>query len=141
MMSGIRSKNTRPEIVIRNVLHKKGFRFRLHQSGLPGKPDLVFPKYNAVIFTHGCFWHGHDCVLFKWPATRPDFWKNKINGNKQNDKKVLDKLLGEGWRVLVIWECSFKGRGRLELRKVLSATSKWLKSKAGYLEIRGRNLL
>jgi DNA mismatch endonuclease Vsr len=78
MMSGISSRNTKPEIMIRKVLYQQGFRFRLHRKDLPGTPDLLFPKYNALIFVHGCFWHGHDCRLFKWPSSRPDFWKKKV---------------------------------------------------------------
>ena len=81
MMSGIRGKNTRPELLIRKGLHARGFRFRLHDKRLPGKPDLVLPKYSAVIFVHGCFWHGHDCHLFKWPQSRREFWRKKITRN------------------------------------------------------------
>lgn len=77
MMSNIRSKNTKPELILRKGLHQLGFRFRLHHRQLPGKPDMVFPKYRAVIFDHGCFWHGHQCHLFKWPATREEFWYQK----------------------------------------------------------------
>ena len=86
MMSNIRDRNTKPEIKIRQALHAKGFRYRLHDKKLPGKPDLVFPKYKAVIQINGCFWHGHSCPLFKWPLTRVEFWQNKIGGNIKRDQ-------------------------------------------------------
>ncbi len=139
MMSGIRSRNTTPELVTRKALHKLGFRFRLHQSGLPGKPDLVFQKYKAVIFTHGCFWHSHKCHLFKWPSSRPSFWREKINGNRKKDKKSIEKLFSEKWRVLVIWECALKGKSKLKPKKLFSTASRWLKSKEKFLELHGRN--
>jgi DNA mismatch endonuclease, patch repair protein len=85
MMAGIRGKNTRPEMLVRRALHAHGYRFRLHRKDLPGKPDIVLPKYRAVIFVHGCFWHGHDCHLFKWPKTREDFWIQKIKNNQERD--------------------------------------------------------
>lgn len=138
MMSGIRSKNTKPEIIVRKALHKQGFRFRLHQTGLPGKPDLVFRKYNAVIFTHGCFWHGHDCPLFKWPSSRPDFWKKKINRNKNKDKESSEKLLDENWRVMIIWECALKGSGKILLEKIISSAIKFLTGKRKFVETRGK---
>lgn len=140
MMSGIRSKNTKPEILIRKAVHKEGFRFRLHLAELPGKPDLVLSKYRAVIFTHGCFWHGHDCSLFKWPSSRQDFWKNKINRNKEKDEESLEKLMEEGWRVMIIWECALKGKQSLKFVKIIKQVSKWLMSKSKHREIRGTNL-
>ncbi len=138
MMSGIRSKNTRPELTIRKALHAEGFRFCLCSARLPGKPDLVFLKYKAVIFVHGCFWHGHDCHLFKWPSSKASFWKQKIIKNKEKDNLVVPELLKKGWRVLIIWECALKGRGRLEPEKLFSATSKWLKSKMKCRQIQGK---
>ena len=86
MMAGIRGKDTRPELVLRTALHRRGFRYRLHRRDLPGTPDLVFPGRKAVIFVHGCFWHGHDCHLFHWPQTRADFWRGKIGGNIARDR-------------------------------------------------------
>jgi len=105
MMAGIKGKNTKPEVAIRKALFSKGYRYRLHKKSLPGKPDLVLAKYNTVIFIHGCFWHRHGCHLFKWPSTRPEFWKDKINGNKARDLKHFKELSELKWRVLVIWEC------------------------------------
>jgi len=138
MMSGIRSKNTKPEIVIRKALHKEGFRFRIHCRDLPGKPDLVFPKYKAVIFIHGCFWHVHDCSLFKWPSSRREFWKSKLSRNQEKDSESLQKLRDAGWRVLVIWECAFKGVKRLPLEKIVAGAGRFLTGKKKFAEIKGK---
>ncbi|HAQ34711.1 MAG TPA: very short patch repair endonuclease [Alphaproteobacteria bacterium] len=105
MMSGIRGKDTKPEMVVRRGLHAMGFRFRLHDRSLPGNPDLVLRKYRTVIFVHGCFWHRHDCRYFKWPATRPEFWRNKILRNVERDEENVAALEAMGWRVLTVWEC------------------------------------
>ena len=115
-MSGIRGEDTRPELIVRRGLHARGFRYRLHDRKLPGKPDLVFPGPKAVILVHGCFWHGHGCHLFKWPASRIEFRKEKISGNRERDAGNLARLRDAGWRVLVIRECALKAaearRGR-----------------------------
>lgn len=136
-MAGIRGRDTKPELVLRTGLHNAGFRYRLHAKGLPGKPDLVFPKYRAVIFVHGCFWHGHDCSLFKWPSTRQEFWRSKITGNVARDEAVKERLLAAGWRVLTVWECAMKGPGRLPPATVVSRSAAWLRSDQQVLEIRG----
>lgn len=120
MMAGIKATNTKPEMLIRRALHALGYRYRLHVKGLPGKPDIVFPGRRAVIFVHGCFWHGHDCALFRWPATREKFWRSKIAGNITRDQRSTEQLLDHGWRVLDIWECTLKGRERLGLDVVLA---------------------
>ena len=138
-MSGIRSENTIPEMTVRKGLHARGFRFRLHCSGLPGKPDLVFPKYRAVIFVHGCFWHAHECTLFKWPATRADFWKEKIGKNRQRDLAVMDELALQGWRLLLVWECALKGRERRPIDEIVDSCVEWLLSNSKKSEIRGQN--
>lgn len=105
-MSRIRAKNTKPEIYVRSILHGRGYRFRLHPKELPGKPDIILPKYNTAIFVHGCFWHGHvGCKDFAPPKTRTEWWLNKINGNK---KRAIDNILHLeklGWEVIVVWEC------------------------------------
>ena len=137
MMSGIRGKNTKPELIIRRQLHALGFRYKLHDSRLLGKPDMVFPKYNAVIFVNGCFWHGHDCHLFKWPSSRKKFWYDKITHTKEKDKENINSLLEDGWRVLEIWECALKGKKKLCLNVVIEQASSWLKSKGKYLVIQG----
>lgn len=110
MMSGIKGKDTRPELLIRSQLHCRGYRFRLHRADLPGKPDITLPSKRAVIFVNGCFWHGHACKYFKWPQTRRAFWRKKINGNKQRDSRSVDELNSCNWRVLTIWECALKPR-------------------------------
>ena len=107
MMSGIRGKNTRPELIVRKMLFAAGFRFRLHRRDLPGVPDIVLPGSRVAIFVHGCFWHCHrKCLYAKIPATRPDFWREKLEGNAFRDQRNVAALLALGWRVLVVWECA-----------------------------------
>lgn len=137
-MSGIRGKDTAPEMLIRRGLHARGFRFRLHRKDLPGKPDLVLPGLNAVIFVHGCFWHRHDCHLFKWPGTRVEFWREKIGRNVTRDAAVKADLAARGWRVLTIWECALKGRTRRPVDEVLGEAAAWLRSEARHGEVRGQ---
>ena len=136
-MSGIRAKNTRPEISLRGALHRLGFRYRIH-GRLPGKPDLVFPRRKAVVFVHGCFWHGHDCHLFRWPSTRRKFWREKIEGNRTRDGAVAGRLHEDGWRVLTVWECCFKGRTSWGPETLVASVSAWLTSGTGDLELRGK---
>jgi len=136
MMAAIRGRNTKPEILVRSALHHLGFRFRLHVRELPGKPDIVLPLYDAVIFVHGCFWHGHDCPLFRVPKTREDFWRNKIGRNRANDQKAREALLAAGWRVGVVWECAIRGAGK-DIEAVASRLGKWLRSKEKETEARG----
>ena len=108
-MSRIRSKDTQPELIIRKILFSNGFRFRLHRTDLPGKPDIVLPKYKTVIFVHGCFWHGHEgCRYFVVPKTRTEWWLSKINRNKELDEINAGKLQGMGWRVIQVHECQLK---------------------------------
>ncbi len=137
MMSGIRGTNTKPELLLRKGLHALGFRFRLHDRSLPGKPDIVLPRYKAVIFAHGCFWHGHDCHLFKWPSTRPEFWQAKIARNRAVDERTEAALTETGWRQAVVWECALKGKTRLPLEDVIQSCAEWLRSDRTRLEIRG----
>ena len=136
MMASIRGKNTKPEILIRRLLHRQGFRFRLNVHDLPGKPDIVLPRYRAVIFVNGCFWHGHDCAYFKWPKTRSDFWRNKIEGNRANDIKVIQTLFSAEWRVSIVWECSVRGAGK-NIEHVINKISEWLRSDQVFMEIKG----
>lgn len=137
MMSGIRGKNTKPELVLRQGLHALGFRYRLHDRSLPGSPDLVFPRHHAVLFAHGCFWHGHDCHLFRWPSTRQEFWQAKIARNRELDRRANDQLEAAGWRRGVVWECALKGRTRLPAETVTGSLAAWLRSDAPTLEISG----
>ena len=137
MMAGIRGKNTKPELVIRKGLHAAGFRYRLHDRKLPGRPDIVLPRYQAAVFIHGCFWHGHDCSLFKWPQSRQEFWEVKILGNRARDETAIEKLDAAGWRVLVIWECALKGPGRIGTENIIKMAGDWLRSEERRRDIRG----
>jgi DNA mismatch endonuclease (patch repair protein) len=136
-MSRIRGKDTRPELLLRRSLHAAGLRYRLHAASLPGRPDLVFSRYGAVILVHGCFWHGHGCPLFKLPATRPEFWAAKIARNRDRDRSTAVSLQAAGWRLLTIWECSMKGPARRSEREVLTRCKTFLKGKAARVEITG----
>ncbi len=108
-MSHIRSKDTKPEVLVRRFLFAHGFRFRLHRKDLPGKPDIVLPRYKTVIFINGCFWHGHyGCKYSNLPATNREFWESKISGNIQRDKETYSRLAQSGWNVIEIWQCQLK---------------------------------
>lgn len=137
MMTGIRGKNTRPELAIRSALHRRGFRYRLHRKDLPGKPDLVFGGRNAVIFVHGCFWHGHDCHLFCWPESREDFWREKIGKNIERGRAQYQALADCGWRIGTVWECAQKGKTRLPFDDIVDRCAIWLKSNIKTLEVNG----
>jgi DNA mismatch endonuclease (patch repair protein) len=105
-MSRIRGQNTSPELLVRSLLHRSGFRFRLHRRDLPGRPDIVLPKHRTVVFVHGCFWHRHPrCRLAAMPKSRPEFWRQKFRENVRRDRRAVFQLNGLGWRVIVIWEC------------------------------------
>lgn len=134
MMSGIRGKDTKPEFLVRRGLHARGFRFRLHGSKLPGRPDLVLPKYSAAVLVHGCFWHAHGCSLTKIPKTRPDFWRQKLEGNQARDARQLAELNDMGWRTLVIWECALRGPQDM-LSFTLESAARWLRSYEASTEI------
>lgn len=136
-MAAIKGGNTKPELQIRRGLHAAGLRYRLHAKDLPGKPDLVFPKHRAVIFVNGCFWHHHDCHLFKWPATREAFWRRKIERNVENDATVLASLRASGWRTAIVWECALKGRTRMKLPEAIQALAAWVRSDVETMVIRG----
>lgn len=116
-MKSVPQKETKPEMRLRKALHWMGFRYRLHDKKLPGSPDLVFPKYKAVIFVHGCFWHRHGCKQTTTPATRKDFWRAKFDANAERDKKNVSDLESAGWRVMTVWECELKNADENELFK------------------------
>lgn len=135
IMSRIRSKNTAPEISIRHILHKMGLRYRLHVKNLPGKPDLFFKKYNAIVFYNGCFWHGHTCKHSHIPKTNSEYWYNKISKNIIRDKANIQKLLDLNFRVLVIWGCSHRGKGKAVEFNIAKKAYEWIKSNEKYKEI------
>lgn len=135
VMSKIQGKDTKPELKIRKALHALGYRYRIHDKNIKGKPDLKLTKYNALIFVHGCFWHGHDCHLFKWPQKNAEFWRNKITGNIERDKRNIALLRNEGWRVLVIWECVIKGKYSIDFQKLIDKIDVWLKSDSQFLSL------
>ncbi len=138
MMSGIRGKNTKPEIIVRSLLHRLGYRFRLHRKDLPGRPDIVLPKWKTVIFVNGCYWHGHnDCHLFRPPKTRREFWTNKIEGNQARDRRNYAALEDAGWKVLVIWECAVSKKLSLTNEQLEIVISAALTSSESLIEIRG----
>lgn len=137
LMANIKGNNTKPEKFVRTALHKHGFRYRLHDSKLPGKPDLVFRKYKSVIFINGCFWHQHDCHLFKWPRTRAQFWREKLSRNRHRDEENQKKLEMLGWNILIVWECALKGSKRLDREYLLQKIILWLKNPGRYYEITG----
>lgn len=134
MMSGIKGKNTKPEVSIRRALHARGFRYRIHVNNLPGKPDLVLPKYKAVVFVHGCFWHGHTCRYFKIPKTRADFWLEKIGKNQTRDNLQIASLIEQGWRVAVVWECAVKNNKNRRSNLLINLIVGWLLSDSVYSE-------
>lgn len=136
-MSRIRGRDTKPEMVVRRMLHALGFRFRLHRADLPGKPDIVLSKWRTVVFVHGCFWHGDHCDLFRWPATRQEFWRAKIESNVTRDHAAIEKLLAAGWRVVTVWECALKGKKRLDSETLAQTLESAARSSEGLLEIRG----
>lgn len=127
MMSGIRGKDTKPEMIVRKALFAAGYRFRLHRRDLPGAPDVVMPGRKIAIFVHGCFWHMHaKCKYSKLPSTRPEFWQEKLAGNVNRDQKAIDALVSSGWRVLTVWECSTRNAAALAtLRETLA---RWIES-------------
>lgn len=144
MMAGIRAKNTRPEMIIRKGLHARGFRYSLHPKGLPGKPDIVMPKWHVAIFIHGCFWHGHGCYLSKRPASNAAFWESKLTANRRRDELVKQQLAAAGWRTATVWECATRGRlAREHLSCLIDKLATWIRDQDEQptLEIAGSDLL
>lgn len=139
MMSGIKGKNTSPELVIRKALHARGFRFRIHTTHLPGKPDLILPKFRAAIFVHGCFWHGHNCRYFKTPKTRTEFWMDKIEKNKVRDAIQIAKLNEADWRTLIIWECAIRKMKSENSITLIDTVAAWLSQNSTFHELDEQN--
>ena len=134
-MAAIKGRNTKPEMLVRTALHQAGFRYRLHVASLPGKPDLVFPRYKAVIFVQGCFWHQHQCAMFHWPKTRTEWWRQKISANRVHDEVVQDKLRELGWRVMLVWECALKGKNKMLAAQLTADISYWLRHGSCFAEL------
>ena len=123
--------------MIRKALHARGYRYRVHSTVIPGKPDLFLRRYRAAIFIHGCFWHGHDCHLFRLPSTRTDFWQQKIERNRARDAAVETTLREQGWRQMVVWECALRGKTRLDFEVLTNRLCDWLAVNAAPGEIAG----
>jgi DNA mismatch endonuclease (patch repair protein) len=140
MMSGIRGKNTKPELALRRALYARGFRFRLHSGKVHGRPDLVLPKHRAVVFVHGCFWHRHEgCRYATVPATRPEFWRAKFDANVARDSAIHATLLEDGWRVATVWECALRKSAQVSAATDLLAA--WLREGPLTIEIGERDVL
>jgi len=137
MMSGIRGSNTGIEMAVRRALHRRGLRYRLHSTAIPGRPDLVFAGHRATVFVHGCFWHGHDCRLFRLPTTKVQFWKEKFERNRARDRQVRALLAASGWRQMVIWECALRGQPPAVIEEVARKIGVWLTSTVQFAELRG----
>jgi DNA mismatch endonuclease (patch repair protein) len=135
-MSRIRGKDTKPEMMLRRGLHQAGLRFRLHARELPGRPDLIFPRYHAAVLIHGCFWHGHDCPMFKLPRTRTEFWTGKIAGNRARDRQNEAALSRQGWRIMTVWECALKGPARLRPSDVIAACNDFIRGSSPQVELK-----
>jgi DNA mismatch endonuclease (patch repair protein) len=123
-------------MIVRKKLFARGFRYRINNKKLPGSPDIVLPKYHALIFIHGCFWHGHDCFLFRLPSTNIEFWSNKIAINRQRDQQTIEKLRTDCWRIAIIWECALKGMREVVVDEVIENLIGWIKENSDFLEIR-----
>ena len=133
-MSRIKGKNTTPELMVRRSLWARGYRYRLHAKHLPGKPDIILQRYNAVIFVHGCFWHRHGCPATTTPATRREFWLGKFDDNVARDRRNVQMLVRMGWRVLVIWECSVRGKSA-DVENAIDRATEFLNSAVAIYEI------
>lgn len=136
-MAAVRARNTKPELMIRRALHEAGLRYRLNVRDLPGKPDIVLPRYRAVVSVHGCFWHRHECDLFRWPESRPEFWRDKLDGNAVRDRNASEALDKAGWRQAVIWECALKGRKKRDFQDTMQRLIAWIRSDEQAITIGG----
>lgn len=137
-MAAIGAGNTKPELIVRTALHALGLRYRLHCKGLPGTPDIVFPRYRAVVFINGCFWHRHECQLFKWPAKNETFWRGKLAANVTRDIAVRNELRTRGWRIADVWECALRGKARLNGQEAMFSLATWIRSGGDSIVLRGK---
>ena len=138
-MRAIPGKNTRPELAVRTVLHRAGFRYRIHPKHIRGKPDIVLRKYGAIILVNGCFWHGHNCHIFKMP--KQESWQAKIKRNRERDRENLAYYEEEGWKVLQVWECAIQGKNILPRTELIGVISSWIQYDPLSAELEGRNKL
>lgn len=136
-MAAVKSGNTVPEVRLGKALHARGLRYRLHVKGLAGSPDLVFPAYRAVVFVHGCFWHGHDCGACRIPQTNREYWTAKIARNVRRDGESVAALLASGWRIATVWECALRGPRKQPLEHVSELVFKWLRGRRRSLSVSG----
>lgn len=126
-MSRISGQNTRPELVVRSGLHRRGLRFSLHRKDLPGNPDIVLPAYNTAIFVHGCFWHCHDCKYFRFPKSNREFWRKKLRSNTLRDGRAICKLLENRWYVATVWECAVRNQDEQSVERMVDRLSSWIR--------------
>lgn len=135
IMASVGQKDTGAEVLLRKALHRRGLRYKLHDRALPGSPDLVFPRFKAVLFVHGCYWHSHGCYRSTMPKTRKAFWTAKFAANRARDARNRTELLGQGWRVLTVWECRLRGKTAQPLDRLAKRVETWLESKKRYGDI------
>ncbi|MDP3515676.1 MAG: very short patch repair endonuclease [Pseudohongiella sp.] len=136
-MSAIKGKDTKPEMIVRTLLFAKGYRYRLNNRKLPGRPDLAFRQYEAAVFVHGCFWHMHGCPAFKLPRSNTEWWREKLESNRQRDIRSISALAESGWRVGIVWECSIRGKGKLNATDITQILEDWLQSNREQLILEG----
>lgn len=140
IMARVGQKNTGAELMLRRALHRKGLRYKLHDRSLPGSPDIVFPRFKAVLFVHGCYWHSHGCYRSTVPKSRREFWIDKFQANRLRDERSRKVLASEGWRVLTVWECALRGKLSSSVDYIADAVGEWLASEAQIGEIEGRSV-
>jgi len=140
LMARIRGRDTKPEMVVRRMLHGLGFRYRLHRRDLPGRPDIALPRWKAIVQVNGCLWHGHDCPAFKMPASNRAFWQGKIRRNQERDASTTASLAAAGWRVMTVWECALRGAGKLQPDAFGEAMAVFIRSEETASELAGEQL-
>jgi DNA mismatch endonuclease (patch repair protein) len=127
-MSRIRARDSKAELIVRRLLFAAGYRYRLHGRKLPGRPDIILPKWGVIVFVHGCFWHSHGCLRGQRPRTHAEFWQRKLDRNQERDAAVVNRLIESGWRVLVIWECRVRGKAKLDPEILFSRCKKFIEA-------------
>jgi DNA mismatch endonuclease (patch repair protein) len=137
IMASVGQKDTGAELLLRRALHNAGLRYRLHDRSLPGSPDLVFPRFRAAVFVHGCYWHSHGCYRSTVPKSRREFWTQKFSANRDRDERNIRRLMAGGWRVIVVWECALLGKSTLPMGQVVRQFRAWLDGRCQLGEISG----